>query len=236
MMAPPSPSGSAPILLKDQEPFALGGHRKVFVHPNHPDRCIKLWREDRTPAIMKAERPLHKRWRTKESTYDENLHEWKSLRALERHNNEEIWRFVPRCYGFAETDLGQGLVIELIKDHNGLISRTLFDYIHELGTVEPFRKPLQEFTAFWQSHTLANRRVLLYNIAAQEVSPGQYHLYLIDGFLSLSPFNPKRLFKGVALRKSVRQTQELQADITDLIEAKKAGRDPGELGFLERRE
>lgn len=225
------------VSLKDEEPFALGGHRKVFIHPHHSDRCIKLWREDRTPAIMKAERPLSKRWRTRESTYDENLHEWQSLRALEKLGDEDIWRFVPRCHGFIPTDLGKGLVIELIRDHNGLISRTLFDYLWELGTVEPFEEALQELTAFWKSHTLANRRVLLINIAAQEVSPGQFHLYLIDGFLNLSPLNPKRLFRGLALKKSARQVQELQDEIADLLLRKQEGRNPpGELGFLERRQ
>jgi len=46
------------ITLKDKEPFTSGGNRLCFRHPANPERCLKVIRSDRTPAIRRAEKTV----------------------------------------------------------------------------------------------------------------------------------------------------------------------------------
>ena len=54
-------------------PFAEGGNRKCFIHPDDPDRCLKVIHKGLLKKIKKN-KPWYKKFRSLES-FDDNLRE-----------------------------------------------------------------------------------------------------------------------------------------------------------------
>ncbi|MBK1833679.1 hypothetical protein JIN78_06350, partial [Roseibacillus ishigakijimensis] len=127
------------------------------------------------------------------------------------------------------------LVVDLVRDHDGLISRSLFDYLWETGDPAPFQPALTEFAEFWKTHTIPNRKLALFNLAAQEYEPGKYRLQLIDGFLKKPVYSLVRLSHRYALGKSQRQIKDMYRYIDKALKAREENKLPGELGFLKSR-
>ena len=65
------------INLEGITPFAEGGNRKCFVHPDNPNRCLKIVHAGLLEKIIKN-KPWYKKLRSKDS-FDDNLREKKSL-------------------------------------------------------------------------------------------------------------------------------------------------------------
>lgn len=112
------------IELSSEQPFARGGNRLCYKNPVNPDRCIKVRRPDfnlkdlrRKKGFPKTLLPLN--------FFDDNEEEFKVINKLHKQHGKAVFQLISRCYGFTETDLGQGLELELIRDDSGQISQTL---------------------------------------------------------------------------------------------------------------
>lgn len=94
------------ILLKNIEPIAVSGPRACYLHPEDAGKVIKIVRE-----------------KTFFRKNDANWQEWRHYHyLLKQHGKLD---FVNECYGFIETDLGEGLVWQCVRDDSGEISSTL---------------------------------------------------------------------------------------------------------------
>jgi hypothetical protein len=177
----PTPSSSKPIPLRDAKPFGVGGRRLCYVHPGDPGKCIKVLRQDekRTVRITSKKRLPFTRYFQRE--YDNNAHEKQTLDRLARRIGTEISRHLPRSYGYVDTDMGRGLVLDLVRDHDGGISRSLRELISIGYELEQFRPAFDELREFFLRHTVLTRAVLDHNIAAQLRSDGTWRLVMIDG-------------------------------------------------------
>ena len=87
------------LQLSALEPFARGGNRLCFVHPQHPDRCIKVRRPDRPLTKLRAQKRFPKNLRPL-SSFDDNLEEFRVMKRLHDHYGDEIFTLVSRCFGF----------------------------------------------------------------------------------------------------------------------------------------
>ncbi len=47
------------------------------------------------------------------------------ITGLAQQHGEPVFELISRCYGFEDSDLGPGLVLELVRDADGQISQTL---------------------------------------------------------------------------------------------------------------
>ena len=90
------------IVLSNSTPFAEGGNRKCYVHPNNPDRCLKVVHPGLLEKIIKN-KPWYKKLRSKNS-FDDNLREKEGYeqRAL-KSKNPDIWKHLAKWYGLQET-------------------------------------------------------------------------------------------------------------------------------------
>ena len=61
------------IKLSESTPFSEGGNRKCFIHPDKPDRCLKVIHPGLLEEIIKN-KPWYKKLRSKNS-FDDNLRE-----------------------------------------------------------------------------------------------------------------------------------------------------------------
>ncbi len=189
------------IYLQNLQPFASGGNRLCFIHPNDSNRCIKVFRPDRTPKLRRKEKGLLGQLRPL-SKFDENFTEAQMLDYLQVNYPEEIRKHIPQTYGIEQTDCGPGHTSTVFRDSDGLISLTLEQYIYKNGLDEPIQNAINQFLKDWAVMTPPTRDLIPHNIVAQNTS-AKISLFLIDGLgrrPRLPPFPP---FPLSILKKSL---------------------------------
>jgi hypothetical protein len=219
-------------MLFAQEPFAKGGKRAVYVHPENPDLCVKVNLPDQLLKDLWKSLPMIRRIRKSVSDMNENCNDWKILHGLAQRNDDRVWQHVPRCHGWADTDMGPGLVVDLIRDADGLISRSLLAYLWECGYDDAVENAVNELVMFWNFMKIPSRSLGLHNIAASRLDGGRLRLVVIDGFggtqwLTLS---------FLQSRHARRRADGIRFDIRMLLDRKANNLDPGKYGFLLKRE
>ncbi len=167
------------IDLSHSEPFASGGNRFCYRHPQDPQRCVKVMRPGRTAELL-GRAPWYKRWRG-EDYFDDNLRELEgySQRALQR-DDEALWLHLPRWYGIQETSLGPGAVTDMILDESGQPAPTLRQYLNKHGLDSAARGALQRFADWLLQQKVLTKNLIAHNLVLRE-ERGQLELYLIDG-------------------------------------------------------
>lgn len=167
------------LALADLQPFGIGGRRLCFVHPLDKLRCVKVLRQDAQRTVRLAKKRILPAWAHPQ--YDNNRHEQRILEALYRQIGPDMQRHLPISYGRVDTDLGAGLELDLIRDADGAISRSIRELITlgvDLQTLKPAWEQLGEFLL---RHVVLSRNLLDHNIVARQDAQGAYSLAIIDG-------------------------------------------------------
>ncbi|MES2908726.1 MAG: YrbL family protein [Pseudomonadota bacterium] len=220
------------LSLSDLKPFARGGNRLCFVHPQHADRCIKIRRPDftledlrRTKSFPKNLRPL--------SWFDDNQEEFKVMQDIAARLGEPAFALVSRCYGFEETDMGNGLTSELIRDADGRIARTLKQHIWDDGYSNALKAAVQHFGEAWAALGVPSRDLLVHNLVVQCEADGCIRrLVAIDGLGSASVIPDRWLPRSALLARSERKVDNLHERIASLLAARARNEFPGTHGLL----
>ena len=194
-----------PLLLKELEPFGVGGRRSCYVHPLDPSKCVKVLRVDdrRTVRLRKTIIPAH--WRR---AYDNNAHEKRELESLEKRIGPSMRRHLPLSYGMVPTDLGPGFVLDLVRDSDGRISRSLRELITTGYPLEKLRPSFDEFGHFLSEHLILTRKLLDHNlvVSMQGDIPGR--MVLIDGLGDPAFIPLSRLIPSLGRSKIARRINE----------------------------
>lgn len=170
------------------EPFATGGNRRCYLHPDNPHLCLKVSRKD---AI--SERYSKLPWLKKllgKGRLDDNLQEIKGYKQLEKIPNSEFaFNHIPKLFERVETSEGWANVSELIKGSDGGVAYNLSQWLALFGMDENIKLAIEEFQRWLVDNQILTRNLLPHNLAVQEGSEG-LRLYIIDGlgaadFLSL---------------------------------------------------
>lgn len=117
------------IALSDATPLAKGKSRLVFRHPDIANYLIKVVRPDVIENRYGAKAKWHRRLRRfkKYISYQREIQEFLAVHA----SVNQAPKFLQRIIGFAETDLGLGLVIEGIFCENGELAPSLGELLKE---------------------------------------------------------------------------------------------------------
>lgn len=168
------------ITLRGAEPFAVGGRRLCFVHPGNPALCVKVNRtdDDRFGRLDKPGRLVPARFRR---SIDDNQHERTILSALQRRLRDRF-AHLPRCHGAVDTDLGPGIVLDLIRDADGRIARTVRNLACDGIPLASLRTAFDDFGEFLLRENIVTRALLDHNIVARHEPDGAWTLFLIDGY------------------------------------------------------
>ncbi len=171
---------SEPIILPDRKPFGIGGRRLCFTHPDDKTKCVKVLRTDQQRTVrLKKKHFIPSHWRRK---YDNNAHEMKILEDLFRRLGPEMKQHFPVSYGMQSTDLGPGLVLDLIRDQDGGISRSIREMVTNGYPLEELKSAFDEFSIFLFENVVLTRNLHDHNLVVQHREDGTWRLYLIDGF------------------------------------------------------
>ncbi|WNZ55977.1 YrbL family protein [Microbulbifer sp. MKSA007] len=175
------------INLSQSEPFASGGNRFCYRHPERPEICVKVMRPGRTAELL-GRAPWYKTWRG-ESYFDDNLRELEgySQRAL-ADNRDELWQHLPRWYGIQETNLGPAAVTDMILDRDGNPASTLRQYLNKYGLNAEVRASLQRFSEWLLEYEVLTKNLIAHNLVLRKEN-GELQTYLIDG-LGCASFLP----------------------------------------------
>ena len=169
------------LVLNGSEPFGVGGRRACYVHPLDPAKCVKVLRTDerRTIRVKNSGSLIPTAWRRE---YNNNTQEMHELYALEKRiGAENMGKHIPRCYGMAETDLGPGLVLDLVRDEDGRISHSIRELITLGYDLEKLRPAFDEFCRFLTDHLVLTRSILDHNLAVSMSAQGPQRIVMIDG-------------------------------------------------------
>ena len=143
--------------------FARGGNRNCFIFPGDPDKCVKTLRADRLPAAKRREKGV-KGWFRPLVSFDDNQQEYLTFLRIRDLYGSSALRFTPACHGMVQTDHGNGLVTELIRDFDGAISMTLKQFVWLHGDSAQVRNAIAAFQQSWETIGLPSRNLLLHNI------------------------------------------------------------------------
>lgn len=220
------------IRLSTLSPFAQGGNRLCFMHPEYSDRCIKVRRPDFTLEDLRRKKGFPKNLRPL-SSFDDNREESLVMTQIAKHIGEDVFELVSRCYGFEETDMGNGLTSELILNADGRISKTLKQHLWDEGYTNELQCAVQMFGNRWTELGIPSRDLLVHNIVVQSNQDMSIkRLVVIDGLGSpnLLPFY--WMTRSSQQARAKRKVENLAERIQELLKARKQGKFPGTHGLL----
>lgn len=175
---PPS-SQEEMLKLEGLVPFGVGGRRLCFVHPHEPKKCVKVLRTDERRTVRHKKRIIPAHWRRE---YNNNTHEMRILEALEKRIGPKMASHLPRSYGMVPTDMGPGLVLDLVRDSDGPISRSIRELITVGYDLSKLRDSFDEFGRFLSENLVLTRNLLDHNLVVEMHGDKAGPMYLIDGF------------------------------------------------------
>ena len=171
------------ISLEEVKPFAEGGNRVCYIHPDNKNLCLKISKSE-VVKKMRSNAPWYKKLRS-EKSFDDNCREERAYqqRAIKK-NPQKIWKHLAKWYEFAETSKGLASCIELITN-NDKIALNLEEYLFSKGRTKEIDKALKEFEIFLKETKLLTKNIMPHNLAVKEDDYG-LTLKIIDGLGSMS--------------------------------------------------
>ncbi len=148
------------MLQINKQPIGRGKDRACYVHPDDPRKAIKI-------SIGKSSAQARR--------------EIKFYRKLQKRG-EIVDKPIPNYYGLCDTNLGQGIVVDLIRNYDGEVSRSLDWYLAQGCLILEFEPYLDELKhSFLQNQIIFNSDMTIDNLLVQKLSIRKTRLVAIDG-------------------------------------------------------
>ena len=171
------------INLQGVRPFAEGGNRVCYVHPDDKTLCLKISK----PEVVKKmyqNAPWYKKLRS-EKSFDDNFREDRAYQQKAiKENPQKIWNHLAKWYAFVETNKGLASCTELITN-NDEVALNLEEYLFSKGRTSEIEKALKEFEAYLKETKLLTKNIIPHNLAVKENDFG-LTLKIIDGLGCMS--------------------------------------------------
>ena len=151
---------NASIIKLTSEPIGQGRERTCYVHPDDPTKLIKV---------------------SKPETDTQTRREIAFYQKLKNPDKIEFTH-IPRFYGQAKTSQGNGILVDLIRDADGEVSRSMRWYLeHDISirTFEPYLQELKQYLL--KNLVIINHDLVLGNLLFQKFSQDEARLVIIDG-------------------------------------------------------
>tara|TARA_Y100000748_G_scaffold175697_1_gene146962 strand:- start:296 stop:931 length:636 start_codon:yes stop_codon:yes gene_type:complete len=193
------------IDLNGVTPFAEGGNRRCFVHPNNPNRCLKVIHSGLLETIIKN-KPWYKKLRSAES-FDDNLRERDAYnqKAL-RNDNSETWKHLAKWYGMVETTIGAASETELIKNED-LVAETLESYLFANGFTDEIKLSIEQFHDWLRKNLILTKNLIPHNLVLKRVN-NDIIIKIVDG-LGSQAFIPLPDYSNFFAKRYVERRIEL---------------------------
>lgn len=167
------------IFLGEKDLLAEGGRRLIYVNPEDKNKLIKIVKQK---DLDRKRRSLSffKKWRN-DNSISENTEDFNAYKVYNR-KSKEIFKFVPRLFGYTETNLGRGLMTEFVKNYDGSATMSLQDYLKKYGLTHKIHLALKLLYKQLLKYNFITRELKDFNIVVKYISKNNLRLYVIDGF------------------------------------------------------
>lgn len=180
------------MLQITKKPIGMGKERMCFVHPEDPRLAIKIARE---------------------KVSEQSKREIKFYRKLQKRDDVE-YKHIPRFHGLCETNKGQGIVVDLIRNYDGEISRPLNWYLAQSFPIEEFEPRLEELKqSFLKNLIIFNHDMTIGNLLVQRTSSSKFRMVAIDGLGDVVAFDWLDRFPSLVKRKINRRWERFIARV-----------------------
>jgi len=171
------------MLQINTDPVGKGKERTCFAHPDDPQKAIKIPHGD---------------------INEQSRREIRFYQKLYKRGGGG--QHIPRFYGLCETNLGAGIVVDMIRDQDGEISRPLNWYLAEGYPIEDFEPYLDELRqSFLQNLIIFNHDMTVGNLLFQKASATSARLVAIDGLGDVVVIDWFDVFPALVRRKISRR-------------------------------
>ena len=193
------------IDLSNVTPFAEGGNRKCFVHPNNKDRCLKVVHPGLVEKIKKN-KPWYKKLRSNDS-FDDNLREQDAYnqKAL-KDENQDLWMHLAKLYGMTETNIGMASETELIRNGEE-IAETLESYLFREGLTDEISEAIENFHIWLRAHLIFTKNLIPHNLVLYK-NDNKMIIKIIDG-LGSQAFLPLPNYSNYFAKRYIERRIEL---------------------------
>ena len=164
---PDEPYPEAPLSLVGREPFAKGGKRHCYVHPDDPDLCVKV--------VARADDAR---------CHTEQRQDLEDYAALKKRGSDAVFDRIPPVEGVVQADLGAGLVMRLYRDADGRISRPLVELVKERGLTASFIGAIDELKRWQRRERLLTRDTGPHKVLAVHRGGDEWKLVIIEDWLN----------------------------------------------------
>ncbi len=174
-------------------PIGEGCNRIVYLHPLDNNKIIKISKTDGMDA--------------------ESKREIKYYNKLMKRDNIN-WEHLPKFYGVVETNRGSGIVVELIRDYDGGISKQLDYYIKE-NSLETYENEWEQLKLYLiEQNIVIINDITPENILLKRIDKDKSILILVDGmgdtvFIDVLNYSDY-LLKRKILRRFARAEEKLR--------------------------
>ena len=193
------------IDLSNVTPFAEGGNRKCFIHPNNKDRCLKVVHPGLVEKIKKN-KPWYKKLRSNDS-FDDNLREQDAYnqKAL-RDENQDLWMHLAKWYRMTETNIGMASETELIRNGEE-IAETLESYLFREGLTDEISEAIENFHIWLRAHLIFTKNLIPHNLVLYK-NNNKLIIKIIDG-LGSQAFLPLPNYSNYFAKRYIERRIEL---------------------------
>jgi len=193
------------IDLSNSKPFAEGGNRACYQHPNNKNICLKITYAG-LPQKLKKIAPWYKKYRSFDS-FDDNKREELAYNQKAISKNESIvWDHLVRWHGFEETSMGLASATEMVLN-DGVIAETLESYLFANGKDEKITVAINDFESWLKKTLILTKNIIPHNIVVKKTE-GKLQLKIIDG-LGCSSFLPLPKISNFFAKRYVSRRIEL---------------------------
>jgi hypothetical protein len=148
------------VIQLTSPPIGQGRERTCYVHPDDPSKLIKI------------------------SGAASNIQSRRDLDFYHRLKDRKDFKYthLPRFYGTQKTSLGQGLVVDLVRDFDREISKSLKWYLDSGRPISDFEPHLELLKSYLLDNlVIFNHDVVARNLLFQKLAQDSSRLVLIDG-------------------------------------------------------
>jgi len=149
------------IKLDKQYLIASGTNRACYIHPTDEQKCIKI---------------------TISGNHKETNREANYYKYLQK--KDVSWDMLAKFYGFVETDIGKGEVVELIRNYDLDISKSLDHYFRKIKSQQDinfFLNLLVKLKKYLYKEKIYIKDLNAVNIVYQKYNQTDGRLVIIDG-------------------------------------------------------
>jgi len=150
------------IILTKNLLIAKGGERDCYLHPRDDTKVIKI---------------VHK----KEEHNNQNRLEYSYMNYIKKRRNIDLSQ-ITNCYGYENTNLGEGLVFDRVIDFDKTPSKSFRYYLaNKLIPLDEQKELITELKEYLEKNLILFVDTSLTNIFCPKISQNKYKLVIVDG-------------------------------------------------------